>query len=57
VTSKDADPSDVDDINAKIRLVMGENCAIEWNEVDEVPRTPQGKMLYTRSLVTQGEQR
>jgi phenylacetate-CoA ligase len=57
VSTKDSDPDDVADINAKIRLVMGETCAVEWIKVDEVPRTPQGKMLYTRSLLTQGEHR
>ena len=57
VSTKDADNDDVADINAKIRLVMGETCTVEWIKVDEVPRTPQGKMLYTRSLVTQGEHR
>jgi len=57
VSAKDADSDDVTDINAKIRLVMGETCAVEWIKVDEVPRTPQGKMLYTRSLVTQGGHR
>lgn len=57
VSRAEVNPRDVTDIDAKIRLVMGESCAIKWHKVDEVPRTPQGKMLYTRSLVTQGEQR
>ena len=57
VSTRDADPDDAADINAKIRLVMGETCAVEWIKVDEVPRTPQGKMLYTRSLVMQGRHR
>lgn len=39
------------DICTEIRLVMGEDCQIEWHQVEEVPRTPQGKLLYTRSLV------
>lgn len=40
-----------DEINKKILLVMGNDCQIEWKIVDEVPRTPQGKLLFTRSLV------
>jgi len=40
------------EIDEKIRLVMGEGCSISWKRVDEVPRTPQGKLLFTRSLVT-----
>lgn len=39
-------------LEAKIRLVLGERCRIAWRPVDEVPRTPQGKLLYTRSLVS-----
>ncbi len=44
--------ADMADINRKIRLVMGEACRIELHEVQEVPRTPHGKLLFTRSLVT-----
>lgn len=40
-----------DDISNKIRLVMGKECQINWNQVKQIPRTPHGKLLYTRSLV------
>ena len=43
--------NDIDDIEHKIRLVMGSDCAIRWRQVGEVPKTPQGKHLFTRSLV------
>jgi phenylacetate-CoA ligase len=43
--------SEMADICTQIRLAMGEDCQIEWHQVEEVPRTPQGKLLYTRSLV------
>jgi phenylacetate-CoA ligase len=46
-----APAEDVDDINRKIHLVMGQDCRVQWHEVSEVPRTPQGKLLFTRSLV------
>jgi phenylacetate-CoA ligase len=46
-----ASEQDLDDINGKIRLVMGVDCRIEWHQVDEIPRTPQGKLLFTRCLV------
>lgn len=36
----------------KIRLVMGPDCVIDWRHVEAVPRTPQGKILFTRSLVS-----
>ncbi len=49
--------ADVADINQKIRLVMGADCRIEWQVVEAVPRTPQGKLLFTRSLVTTRSER
>jgi phenylacetate-CoA ligase len=44
--------SEVDkrDIEHKIRLVMG-NCSIRWDVVDDIPKSPGGKYLYTKSLV------
>lgn len=42
---------DVQDIEDKIRSVLGPNCRVNWNEVEEIPRTPAGKHLYIRSLV------
>ena len=42
---------DIEDIEKKIRLVMGEDCKIEWIEVKVIPPTPQGKRLFTRSLL------
>ena len=42
---------DIYDINAKIRLVMGTDCDVEWEHVDSIKRTPQGKHLYTRCLI------
>ena len=46
---------DIADITEKIRFVMGDGCRINWEQVEHVPRTPQGKLLFTRSLV--GEDR
>jgi len=51
VPSAAAVDADLADINRKIGLVMGADCRIEWRAVDAVPRTPQGKLLFTRSLV------
>lgn len=39
------------DIEDKIKLVMGEDCQIIWEFVDEIPKTQSGKYLYTKSLV------
>jgi phenylacetate-CoA ligase len=34
-----------------IRTLMGPDCRVVWEFVDEVPRTPLGKHLYVKSLV------
>jgi len=39
------------DIDAKIRLVMGQECKIKWEFVDDIPKTQNGKYLYTKSMV------
>lgn len=44
--------SDIVDIEKKVRVVMGNECQVLWHSVSSVPRTPNGKLLYTRSLIT-----
>jgi phenylacetate-CoA ligase len=39
------------DLEAKMRQGMGEECRIVFRLVDEIPRSPHGKHLFTRSLV------
>jgi phenylacetate-coenzyme A ligase PaaK-like adenylate-forming protein len=39
------------DIENKIRLVMGTQCKILWEIVDEIPRTQNGKYIFTMSLL------
>ncbi len=39
------------DIDAKIRVVMGQECEITWNFVTEIPKTKSGKYRYTISKV------
>jgi len=39
------------DIEDKIKLVMGQDCKIIWEFVEEIPKTKSGKYLYTKSLV------
>jgi hypothetical protein len=41
--------SDIDDITAKVRFVMGDACQVDWERVTAIPRTPQGKFTFTRS--------
>jgi len=43
--------SEKKDIEEKIKLVMGKDCQVIWEFVDEIPKTPQGKHLYTISMV------
>jgi phenylacetate-CoA ligase len=39
------------DIEDKIRIVMGENCYIQWEFVNDIPKTNSGKFEYIKSLV------
>jgi len=39
------------DIEAKIKLQMGQDCKIIWDFVDDIPKTKSGKYLYTKSLI------
>lgn len=48
VGEESLDPATVDDIAAKMRLVLGDT-AIMWTNCAEIPPTPQGKHLFTRS--------
>jgi phenylacetate-CoA ligase len=45
------DDADIRDIESKIRLVMGDDCKLTWEYLECIPRTAQGKHLFTRSLV------
>ena len=48
------DEEDVAEITAKIRAAMDEECRVEWQYVDQIETSPQGKHLYTRSYVQPG---
>jgi len=39
-------------ISEKVRLVMGRDCKVIWEIVDEIPASPSGKRIFTRSLVS-----
>ena len=39
------------EIEEKIRLVMGKDCEVIWEAVDEIPKTSSGKHLYRISYV------
>jgi phenylacetate-coenzyme A ligase PaaK-like adenylate-forming protein len=39
------------DIENKIKLLMGQDCKIVWEFVEEIPKSNSGKYLYTKSLV------
>jgi phenylacetate-CoA ligase len=39
------------EVMEKIRVVMGRDCKIEWDIVDDIPKTPSGKYVYTKSLM------
>jgi len=39
------------EIESKIKLVMGKDCKVLWEFIEEMPRTRSGKYLYTKSLI------
>ncbi len=39
------------DIEDKIKLVMGQDCVIIWDFVEEIPKSKSGKYLYTKCLI------
>jgi len=43
--------SEKNEIEQKIRVTMGMDCKIEWDFVDDIPKTSGGKYLYTQSFV------
>jgi len=51
VPESEANELDKKDIEDKIKFLLGQDCEIIWEFVDEIPKTPQGKYLYIRSLV------
>lgn len=38
-----------------VRNLMGESCAVEWEEVDVIQHSPIGKHLHVRSLVWESQ--
>jgi phenylacetate-CoA ligase len=57
VASGKHEPRVVQEIDDKIRLVMGNDCHVKWTEVSEIPRTPHGKQLFTRSEIAEAKWR
>lgn len=51
VVSESLSKSEIEDINDKIRIFMGQNCKIQWEFVSEIPPVSTGKYLYTKSLL------
>lgn len=47
---------DMEGVSARIADAMGPDCKINWQEVEEIPRTPNGKRPYARSLVWEARQ-
>ncbi|MXY57660.1 MAG: phenylacetate--CoA ligase family protein [Gammaproteobacteria bacterium] len=52
--SGQVDEDDVAEITSKIRAAMDDGCNVEWQYVDQIETSPQGKHLYTRSYVSPG---
>jgi len=50
VLSNGLSETEKEDIEHKIRLAIGQ-CTVIWEIVDDIPKSPSGKYLYTKSLV------
>ena len=46
-----ANECDIQEISHKMRHVMGGSCKLEWEFVDSIEKSPQGKFLFTRCLI------
>ena len=55
VRREGTEEDDVREINEGLRRVMGENCKIEWEFVDSIDDTPQGKFRFTRCLIPEAD--
>lgn len=51
VRKGDVNESEKIDIEGKIKFLLGQDCKIVWEFVDEIPKTQSGKYLYIKSLV------
>ena len=51
IAGSDVLAEDIEMVNEEFASLMGDECAVDWREVEEIPRTPNGKRPYTRSLV------
>ncbi len=52
VVTEQLNQTEIKNINHKIRIIMGQNCNIKWDFVDDIPKTKSGKYLYTKSLIS-----
>ena len=51
VVSLQPAPSDLSDLRTTIQKVMGKNCEVVFDLVDEIPKLSSGKYQYTKTLV------
>ncbi len=51
VTRKGISSQFKNDIDTKIKVVMGPECEIIWDIVDDISKTESGKFLYTKSFL------
>lgn len=55
VPFSDVEKKEFNEIEEEVRKLIGENCKVTWNKVDEIPKTGAGKHLYVRCLVSDEE--
>ncbi len=57
VASADPPAADMADIESKLARAFGGGMRFAWHPVDDLPRTPHGKRLHTRSLAHENPSR
>lgn len=51
VLEREMGDGEKEEIDEKIRLVMGQGCQVIWERVEDIPKAESGKYLFTRSMV------
>lgn len=51
VPQGDVDNDEKHEIEDKIKFLLGQDCQVVWEFIDEIPKTQSGKYLYIKSLI------
>lgn len=52
VTRGEVSEDDIKEIEHNVRFVMGSDCKMDWEYVNSIEKSPQGKFIFTRCLIS-----